>query len=64
MRPVIRKVCEDNTLAFDLTNEIPKKERTQKRRIPSPGKNRIERKGKKILVDKNKENPRNTLAFH
>ena len=64
IKPEKRKACEDNTLAYDLTNVKPKAERTQKRKIVSPGKNKIERKGKKILIDKNKENPRNTMAFH
>ena len=51
-------------MAYDLTNFKPKPERPKKRKIVSPGKNRIERKGKKILGDKNKENPKNTMAFH
>ena len=64
IRPDKRKEEEDNTLAYDLTNQKPKIERAHKRRIASPGKNKIERGGKKILVDKMKENPRNTLAYH
>ena len=64
MKPEKRKACEDNTLAYDLTNEKPKIEKTQKRIIKFPNKNKIERKGKKILVEKIKENPRNTLAYH
>ena len=64
IKPEKRKADEDNTLAYDLTNEKPKIEKAHKRRIPSPGKNKIERKGKKILPDKIKENPRNTLAYH
>ena len=64
MKPEKRKACEDNTLAYDLTNEKKKKKKTQKRIIKFPNKNKIERKGKKILVEKIKENPRNTLAYH
>ena len=64
MKPEKRKADADNTLAYDLSKVQPKIERNQKRRIESPGKNKIERKGKKILVEKIKEDPRNTLAFH
>ena len=63
MKPEIRKACEDNTLAYDLTNAKPKIERAMKRRIVSPGKNIKERRGKKIYPDKLKEHPRNTLAY-
>jgi hypothetical protein len=48
MKPEKRKACEDNTLAYDLTNVKPKAERAQKRKIVSPGKNKIERRGKKL----------------
>ena len=58
------KPCSDNTLAYDLTNAPPKIEKTQKRKIISPGKNKIERKGKKIMPEKIRESERNTLAFH
>ena len=64
MKPEKRKACEDNTLAYDLTNVKPKAERAQKRKIVSPGKNKIERRGKKIITDRNKEKTRNTMAFH
>ena len=64
MRPQIRKPCEDNTLVYDLSKERPKIERTQKRKIVTPGKNVKEKRGKKILPDKIKEHPRNTLAYH
>ena len=64
MRPIIRKPCADNTLVYDLTKEKPKIERTQKRKIVSPGKNVKEKKRKKILPEKIKEHPRNTLAYH
>ena len=64
MRPIIRKPCADNTLVYDLTKEKPKIERTQKRKIVSTGKNVKEKKGKKILPEKIKEHPRNTLAYH
>ncbi len=63
MKPDIRKCDEDNTLAYDLTKEKPKIERNKKRRIASPKAKNVVR-GKKILVDKIRENPRNTLAFH
>ena len=33
MKPEKRKACEDNTLAYDLTNVKPKIEKTQKRII-------------------------------
>ena len=63
MHPEKRKCDEDNTLAYDLTKEKPKIERKQKRKIASPkGKNVIQ--GKKIMPDKIKEHPRNTLAYH
>ena len=64
IKPEKRRASCDNTLAYDLSNIRPKIEKTQKRRISSPGKNRIEKKGKKILVEKIKESERNTLAFH
>ena len=64
IKPEKRKACEDNTLAYDLTNAKPKIERAKKRRIVSPGKNIKERRGKKIYPDKLKEHPRNTLAYH
>ena len=64
MRPQIRKPCEDNTLVYDLSKERPKIERKQKRKIVTPGKNVKEKSGKKILPDKIKEHPRNTLAYH
>ena len=64
MRPQIRKPCEDNTLVYDLSKERPKIERKQKRKIVTPGKNVKEKREKKILPDKIKEHPRNTLAYH
>ena len=64
IKPEKKKADKDNTLAYDLSKEPQKVEKTQKRKIVSPGKNKIERKGKKILVEKLKEDTRNTLAFH
>jgi len=63
IRPDKRKCCEDNTLAYDLTNLKPKIQRPQRRKIESP-KMKTQKKGKKILVEKLKEHPRNTLAYH
>ena len=64
MKPIIRKEDSDNTLAYDLTKQPPKFEKTQKRIIRDPYKIEIERKGKKIIPDRIKEDPGNTLAYH
>ena len=64
MRPQIRKPCEDNTLIYDLSKEKPKIERTQKRKLVSPGKNVKVEKKRIIHIDRIKPSERNTLAYH
>ena len=64
MRPDIRKEDADNTLAYDLSRQPPKGERTQKRMIKDPHAKQNVRQGKKILHDRMKEDPGNTLAYH
>ena len=64
MRPIIRKEDSDNTLAYDLSRVPPKFEKTQKRKIQEPNPNKITGYGKKILTEKIKEDPGNTLAYH
>ena len=64
MRPGIRKEDSDNTLAFDFTRKPPKFEKTQKRKIQEPLPKQNVRQGKKILTERIKEDPGNTLAYH
>ena len=64
MRPIIRKEDSDNTLAYDLTQQPNKIEKTQKKMIKNPHQKEFVKQGKKILPEKNKEDPRNTLAYH
>ena len=64
MRPIIRKEDSDNTLAYDLTKQPPKLEKTQKKLIKDPYTIQLERKGKKIIPERIKEDPGNTLAYH
>ena len=64
MRPIIRKEDSDNTLAYDLSRVPPKFEKTQKRKIQEPNPNKRTGYGKKILTEKIKEDPGNTLAYH
>ena len=66
MRPIIRKEDKDNTLAYDLSKQPPKLEKTQKRFIkdPNPKKKFLAGNGKKIMAEKIKEDPGNTLAYH
>ena len=66
MRPIIRKEDKDNTLAYDLSNQPQKSEKTQKRFIkdPNPKSKFLAGKGKKIMAEKIKEDPGNTLAYH
>jgi hypothetical protein len=63
-KPIIRKEDSDNTLAYDLSRRPAKIEKTQKKIIRDPHPPRIERQGKKILHDRIKEDPGNTLAYH
>ncbi len=64
MRPDIRKEDSDNTLAYDLTKQPPKVEKTQKRMIKDPYPKQSVKQGKKILAERLKEDPGNTLAYH
>ena len=64
MRPIIRKEDSDNTLAYDLTKQPPKVEKTQKRMIKDPYPKQSVKHGKKILAERLKEDPGNTLAYH
>ena len=66
MRPIIRKEDPDNTLAYDLIRLPPKLEKAQKRPIkePNPQKKLFTGYGKKIMAEKIKEDPGNTLAYH
>ena len=64
MRPDIRKEDSDNTLAYDLSRQPPKLERTQKRMIKDPNPKQEVKQGKKLFHDKLKEDPGNTLAYH
>ena len=64
MRPIIRKEDSENTLAYDLTKQPPKLEKTQKKMIKDPYTIQLERKGKKIITERIKEDPGNTLAYH
>ena len=64
IKPEKRKEDPDNPLAYDLTKEPPKVERTHKKMIKDHNPKKSVKQGKKLLKDPNKEDPRNTLAFH
>ena len=64
MRPEIRKEDSDNTLAFDLSRQPCKFERTQKRKIQEPLPKQSIRQGKRIMAERIKEDPGNTLVYH
>ncbi len=64
MRPEKRKADSNNTLAYDLSNQPVKFEKTQKRMIKEPYSQHFGKKGKKIMIEKSREDPGNTLAYH
>ena len=64
MRPGIRKEDSDNTLAFDLSRLPPRFIKTQKRKIQEPLPKKSVRQGKRIMTERIKEDPGNTLAYH
>ena len=55
MRPIIRKEDSENTLAYDLTKQPPKMEKTQKKMIKDPYTIQLERKGRKEVQQANLE---------
>ena len=60
------KIKEDkeNTLAYDLSNSKPQLEKSQKRIFPNKNKEEVKGKGQRILANRLKEDPGNTLAYH